>query len=86
MSPGVQARLRHLLHGQPVARLGGADEVVERDVEAAPHRAELALHPVAVRERVQPLLARTLVDVLRVLVVAHQEMGVDTGTGACSAR
>ena len=35
--------------------------------------AELLLHPVAVGKRIPALLDRPLVDVLRVLVVAHQE-------------
>ena len=36
-------------------------------------RAELLLHPIAVRERIEPLLDRAPEHVLRVLVVAHQE-------------
>src|SRR3984893_14370353 len=60
-----------------VARLGRANEVVERDVQAAPGVAELALHLIAVGQRVESLLDRRLEHVLRVLVVSHQEPGLD---------
>jgi len=35
------------------------------------------LHPIAVRERIEALLRRTLVDVLRMLIVAHEKERVD---------
>ena len=60
-----------------VARLCGADEVVEREVERRPHLAELLLHAIAVLERVLAEVASAAEDVLRVLVVAHHEVRVD---------
>ena len=68
-----------LLHAGLVARLGRADEVVERDVELLPDVAELLLHAVAVRQRILALLPRLAKDVLRVLVVAHHETDVEPG-------
>src|SRR5690348_9026523 len=66
-----------LLHGRLVPRLRRPDEVVEGHVEELPRRAELLFHLVAIRERVESQLLRTLVDVLRVLVVAHDEERLD---------
>src|SRR5262249_19112732 len=60
-----------------VARLGGAAEIVERGVEPAAGPANHLLHAIAVRERIEPLLLRLLEHVLRVLVVPHQETGVE---------
>ena len=60
-----------------VARLRRPDEVVERDVETAPDLPEHRLHFVAERQRLDAQLARLGVDVLRVLVVAHQKAGLD---------
>src|SRR5262249_25310372 len=65
--------LRQIRHADAMPRLGRSDEVVERDVQPRPRLPELLLHPIAVDERIEPLLDRLLVDVLRVLVVAHQE-------------
>ena len=62
--------------------VAGADEVVERHVEALPHLAEHALHFVAVGERILPLLDRFAKDVLRVLVVTHQKMGIEARQAA----
>ena len=70
----VVAGLRQLLDRRAMARLGRADEVVERDVELLPDRTKLLFHLVAVFERIHAPFERALVDVLRVLVVAHQEM------------
>ncbi len=69
--------LRHRLHGDAMARLRGADEVVERDVEPRPDVAEDGGHLVAVDQRIEALLARLAVDVQRMLVEPHQEMGLD---------
>ena len=60
-----------------VTRFGGADEVVERHLEPLPGAAEFLLHPIAVRPRIESGLDRLLVDVLRVLVVAHQKARVE---------
>ena len=68
----------HLGHGHAVARFRCPDEVIERDVEPGPDLPELPLHPVAVGERVETGFAGAAEHVLRVLVVAHQEMGVHT--------
>ena len=62
-----------------VSLFGGADEVVERDVETAPDIPELLLHLVAVCERFELFLEGLLVDVERVLVVTHEEVGVFSG-------
>ena len=59
-----------------VALLGGADEVVELDVEALPERPELGRDLVAVLDLGNPLLAGDALDVLAVLVGARQEEGV----------
>ena len=64
-------------HAGPVARLRRADEVVERDVEPRPDVTERLLHVVAEGERLDTQLASALEDVLRVLVVAHHEAGLD---------
>ena len=58
-------------------RLGRPDEIVERDVEVLPGPAEFVLHPVAVGQRIEPLFHRALVHVLRMLVVPHQETGLE---------
>ena len=75
------ARLRDARHERrdagPVALLGGPYEVVERDIEPRPDVAERGLHPVAERDGVFVELARALKDILRVLIVPHQETGVD---------
>ncbi len=68
-----------LLHAGPVPRLGRPDEIVERQVQPLPDLEELLRHTVAVRARILAVLARLLVDVLRVLVVAHHEMGLEPG-------
>ena len=75
--PGGGQALSQGGHAGPVARFRRADEVVERDVEPRPYAAERLLHLVAEGERRNPELARPLEDVLRVLVVAHQEAGLD---------
>ena len=74
----VEALLRHLLDGRLVA-LGvrSADEVVERNIKALPHLAEDHLHLVAVGKRILALLGRLAEHILRMLVVAHQEMGLE---------
>ncbi len=64
-------------HADTMALLRGPDEVVERHVEPLPDLAELRLHPIAVGLRVEALLLRAAEHVQRVLVVAHQEVGVD---------
>src|SRR5439155_5287454 len=68
-----------LLDRRPMPRLRCPDEVVVRDVEPIPHLTELALHPIAVRERIEPLLARLPVHVLGMLVVAHHEQRLAPG-------
>ena len=74
----VQAGLRHLLdRGEMPLAIGRANEIVERQVEPLPDVAEHLLHLVAVGERILPLLGRLAEHVLRVFVVAHQEMGVE---------
>ena len=79
MSPAAVIRRTSSWTPRAVPRLGRADEVVERDVEPAPDVAELRLHAVAVRERLLAELARLAEDVLRVLVVAHDEVDVEAG-------
>jgi hypothetical protein len=74
---GFVEPLRELGDAGPVPRLGGADEVVERDVEVPPGGGELLLHPIAVGERLEPELDRFLEHVLRVLVVPHQEQRLE---------
>ena len=71
------AGLDQSLDAGAVARLGRPDEVVEGHRQAGPHVAEDGLHPVAVRQRILTQLTRTLEDVLRVLVVAHDEPRLD---------
>ena len=73
MSPAFPQAPGDLGHADLVARLRRADEIVERDVEVRPGLAELALHLVAVGQRIEPLVDRLLEHVLRVLVVPHQE-------------
>jgi hypothetical protein len=73
---GVVAPLCELLHRGAVARFGRADEVVERDVQRRPDVAESLLHLPAVRQRIEPRFDRLLVDVLRVLVIPHEEVRV----------
>src|SRR4029079_14630127 len=51
----------------------------ERQVETAPHLQELPGHPIAIGQRIVAELARLLEDVLRVLVVAHHDGGIDPG-------
>ena len=76
----VEADLGQLLHrGEMPPAVAGADEVVERDVQPLPDVAEDLLHLVAVGQRILALLDRLAEDVLRVLVVPHQEMGVVAG-------
>src|SRR4029079_6794888 len=65
-----------LLHRRAMARLRRANEVVVRHVEPIPDGSELLLHPVAVLERTETLLAGAAIHVLRVLVVPHHEMGL----------
>ena len=77
MSPVVGNSLYERRDARFVARLGRADEVVERDVEALPRPAELLLHLIAVRQRIESLFGRLLEHVLRVLVVSHEESGFD---------
>jgi hypothetical protein len=60
-----------------VPRLGGPDEVVERNIQAPPHLEKLLRHPVAIRQRILAELARLPEDVLRVLVVAHHEVRLE---------
>jgi hypothetical protein len=70
----VEARLNQLLDAREMPpAIRGADEVVVRDVERAPDLAKDLLHLVAIGERILPLLLGALEDVLRVLVVPHQE-------------
>src|SRR6187399_20425 len=59
--------------------LGRADEVVESDTQPAPDGPEFPVHVVAVRQRFQALFARAAKDVLRMLVVAHDEAHVEAG-------
>ena len=56
--------LHHPVHRRPRPRLGRPDEVVERHAQPRPHRTELLLHLVAVREGVESQLLGALVDVL----------------------
>src|SRR5262245_45943659 len=76
---GVVAALCQKAGTDVVPGLGRADEIVERHIEPLPRRAELLLHPIAVRDRIEALLDRLLVHVLRVLVVPHQEPRVEAG-------
>ena len=75
------ARRRHpaheLLNARLVARLCRADEIVEGNVQTLPDIEELQGHAIAIRERILAELARLAEHVLRVLVVAHHEMGLD---------
>ena len=73
---GLVAALGQLLHRGPVPRLRGADEVVEGNSQLRPSLAEHLLHVRAVLQRILARLPGLLVDVLRVLVVAHQEVRV----------
>jgi hypothetical protein len=75
----VEAGLSQPADRRTMARFGRANEVVERDVELFPDGAEFPLHHVAVRQWIEPLLHRFLVDVLRVLVIAHHEVRLETG-------
>ena len=81
MSPASkQACASFCTAGKCRCAVGGADEVVERDVEPLPDVAEHPLHLVAVGQRILALLlARRAEHVLRVLVVPHQETGVVAG-------
>src|SRR2546425_3922608 len=74
---GIVDALRDLGDTGLVPRFGRADEVVEGDVETLPRGPEPLLHLVAVRERIEALLDRLLVHVLRMLVAAHQETRVE---------
>ena len=74
---GVVDPLNHVRDGRLVPRLGRPDEVVVRQIERTPRPLEDLFHPIAVRERIQALLRRTLVDILRVLVVAHEKERVN---------
>ncbi len=74
---GVPRPFEQRLHRAHVAALGRPDEVVEGNVQACPDGAELHLHPVAVRERVEIQLTRFAEDVLRVLVIAHDEADIE---------
>ena len=74
---GVVDALHEIGDPRLVPRLRGADEIVERNVEPPPRRAEHILHPVAVRQRIQPFLARLLEHVLRMFVVPHQEQRIE---------
>ena len=65
------------LDARAVARLGRADEVVERDVQRLPDVEELLRHAVAVGERILSKLARLPKHILGVLVVPHDEMRLD---------
>ena len=69
--------LHELLHAGRVPRLGRPNEIVEGNVQTFPDVEELHGHAIAVRERILTELAGLPEDVLRVLVVAHQEMGLD---------
>ena len=71
--------LRELLHCRPMPRLRRPDEIIERDIQLFPNGPELLLHLIAVGERIHAALEGSPVDVLRVLVVAHQEMRLDSG-------
>ncbi len=83
VEPLVDVTLRgdqahQLLDRRLVARLGRPDEVVVGDVEEIPGLAEHALHPVAVRQRIEPFFPGLAIDVLGVLVVPHDEEGLET--------
>ncbi len=84
--PGRSDAPDQLLDASPVSRLGRPDEVVKGEVEPPPDIEELAGHAVAVREGLLAELLRHAKHVLRVLVVAHHEVDVDTRRAACSAR
>src|SRR5262245_36568562 len=45
---GSKRLLDERLHGRLMARLGRANEIVERDIEALPDRSELGFHLIAV--------------------------------------
>ena len=64
--------------GDPGAmpRLGRPNEVVKGDIQPSPRLAEHMLHLVAVRERVKSPGRRLLEDVLRMLVVPHDETDI----------
>ncbi len=69
--------LHHRADAVAVPLLGRADEIVEGNLEPPPDVPELPLHLVAVDDRVEAALDGPAVDVLRVLVVAHDEMRLD---------
>ncbi len=71
---GVENALKECLHRGSVARLGGPNEIVERDVELCPDVFEFRLHRVAVGEWLDAELLRLLEHVERVLVVSHDEV------------
>src|SRR5262249_55453849 len=48
------------------------------DIQASPGLAELLLHLIAVDERIESQLRRAPVYVLRVLVVPHDEAGIES--------
>src|SRR6478735_1759506 len=66
---GVVNSLGQGRHAGLMPGLRGADEIVERQVEALPGSTELLFHLIAVRQRIQRFLGRLFEDVLRVFVV-----------------
>ena len=60
-----------------MSRLGRTNEVVEGNVETLPHLEELCGHAIAIGLGLLAKLARLAKHVLRVLIVAHDEMGID---------
>src|SRR6185295_8188087 len=52
--------LRDVAGADLVPRLGGADEIVERDVETRPRRPEHLFHLIAVGQRIETLFDRLL--------------------------
>ena len=71
--------LEQRLHPPDVPRLGRPDEVVVGDVEPLPDIPKDDLHPVAIVLGIEPLLARGLHDVRRMLIVSHEEARVEAG-------
>ena len=75
------------LHARAVTRLGRPDEIVERHVE---HASTTSRNTCSIRSQYasgsSPRSTARPEHVLRVLVVAHQETGLDAAAAAGSAR
>ena len=75
----VETPLRQALHRSLVSGFGRPDKVVERNIELRPDGTKLTFHLIAVLERFETTLMRTLVHVLRMFIVAHEKMRVEAG-------